>query len=132
MTITYGTPLRAAILDAAAALFDGGSLSLFGGTRVGSPAAPAPANPIAIVKVPLQAYRPALEGEALIAGDWTGTALRSGDATWFRLADRSGALRIDGSVSGPGGGGDLILTTTAITTGEVVRVIACTLSGGVG
>ncbi|MEN2980258.1 hypothetical protein P7L78_26405 [Tistrella bauzanensis] len=130
--ITYGTPLRAAILDAAAALFDGGALTLFGGTRVASPAAAAPSNPIVVVKLPLQAYRPAAEGEALIAGEWTGTAVRTAAASWFRLADRSGLLRLDGSVSGPGGGGDLILTTTAITTGEVVRVIACTLSGGVG
>ncbi|WP_372502398.1 hypothetical protein P7L66_13310 [Tistrella mobilis] len=130
--ISYGEPLRAAILDVAAALFDGGTLALFAGTRVASPAASTPTTPLVIVRLPMQSYRPATEGEAVIAGYWTGTAIRAGEATWFRLSDRSGTLRIDGSVSGPGGGGDLILTTTSIAVGEVVSVIRCTLSGGVG
>lgn len=58
-------------------------------------------------------------------------ALADGTATWFRLSDASGA-RIDGKCSESGGGGDLILASTAITAGLTITITAGTLTAPPG
>jgi hypothetical protein len=52
------------------------------------------------------------------------TATATGTAAWFRLLNGSDAAILDGSVSATGGGGDLQLATTAITTGLSVDITA--------
>lgn len=56
----------------------------------------------------------------------TGSA--TGTAGWFRITDNSGDTVMDGAVTATGGGGELELNTTSISTGVTVEITAGTLT----
>lgn len=56
------------------------------------------------------------------AADATGTA------GWFRAKDSDGNTVIDGSITATGGGGDMTLASTSITTGEPIQVTSWTVT----
>jgi hypothetical protein len=58
----------------------------------------------------------------------TTTGVATGTAGWFRITDNSGDTVMDGSVTATGGGGELELNTTSITTGVTVEITAGTLT----
>jgi hypothetical protein len=58
----------------------------------------------------------------------TATAGNSGTAGWFRVLDSDNNALIDGTVTATGGGGDLTLATTAVTSGLDVSITALTLT----
>jgi hypothetical protein len=54
----------------------------------------------------------------------------TGTASWFRVLTSAAAPKIDGSVTATGGGGDLQLVTTSITTGQPVQITSFTITDG--
>lgn len=52
----------------------------------------------------------------------------SGTASWFRAVDSDGNAVIDGDVSSTGGGGDLELNSTSISSGATVSVTSWTVT----
>lgn len=61
------------------------------------------------------------------------TALADGTATWFRIKDRDGAVRWQGSVTGKDLGGELQVTPSAdIITGTKVTVVSLVARMGKG
>jgi len=59
----------------------------------------------------------------------TGTAVATGTAGWARVADSDGLAVVDGSVAASGG--DFTISTTSITSGQVVNLTGATLTLGV-
>jgi hypothetical protein len=55
-------------------------------------------------------------------------AVADGTAGWGRLKDSTGATVMDGSVTATGGGGQITLATTAITTGVAVQLTSGTFT----
>lgn len=51
-------------------------------------------------------------------------AVASGTAGWFRIVDSTGATVMDGAVTATGGGGELQLATTTITSGLSIDITA--------
>jgi hypothetical protein len=56
------------------------------------------------------------------------TGAATGTAGWFRITDNSGDTVMDGAVTVTGGGGELELNTTSISTGVTVEITAGTLT----
>jgi hypothetical protein len=54
--------------------------------------------------------------------------LASGDAGWFRVVDSVEAPVLDGSVTATGGGGDLIMSTIAVSVGLTLQLTAGTIT----
>ena len=66
-----------------------------------------------------------------LSGSWSDTAIASGTAGYFRVYDSTGTTcHIQGTCSLSGGGGDLILDNTSISTSQTVTVQTFTISAG--
>src|SRR5690606_36588072 len=99
--------------------------------RARSPPASANDTVTLLVTIPLAAtaFGSASNGTAALAGvPLSGTPVADGTAGWFRMLNGSGQTVLDGSVSTPGGGGDLQLATTTITTGLTVTITTGTVT----
>lgn len=66
---------------------------------------------------------------------WSGVGLVAGTAGWFRFYSSTkttgastSAVRFDGRVSGPGGGGDIELSSTAIAVGATTTLTTATFT----
>jgi hypothetical protein len=58
----------------------------------------------------------------------TATAGATGTAGWFRMKDSNGNTVMDGSVTATGGGGEIELNATAITSGGDVSITSGTVT----
>lgn len=56
------------------------------------------------------------------------SADNTGTAGWARVYDGGGNAIFDGSVTASGGGGDFIITSTSVTSGQSVTLTATTVS----
>jgi hypothetical protein len=67
----------------------------------------------------------------VLAGSWTGTAVATDTAGHFRLKDSAGTTtHAQGTVTASGGGGDAIIESTSVVSGQTVTVTAFTLTAG--
>lgn len=133
MALRIPTASRNAAADAVADLADAGSGAAT--LEIRSGAQPATANDaasgtlLATVTLADPAFGAASAGVAALAGvprETTGVA--DGTAGWARLKDSSGATVLDCSVSASGGGGEIVLNTTTISTGVAVEITAFTIT----
>lgn len=58
--------------------------------------------------------------------------LAAGVATWARALDSTGVARIDYKVSGPGGNGDIVMSTTTVSVGLALQILSGTLTQPAG
>ena len=136
MTIVLSTGARDAIVDALANPgFNSGVLEI----RTGSPPGPNNADAgtlLASMTLPADAHNPSSSGSATKAGTWQdASANNSGTAGHFRIK-RSGdaggssttAVRIEGTITTSGGGGDMIADSTTITAGQPITCNTFTIS----
>lgn len=137
MAIEISTALRNQIIDgivnAAAGIdFDGGVLEIRSGTPPGADAADG-GTLLASITLPADAFGAAgasTDGQADKAGTWEDTSAdNGGTAGHFRIkqsGDGGGAStadeRIEGTVTGTGGGGDIELDNTSISAGQSVEI----------
>lgn len=134
MSQTYDATARNTIVDAFCALFNGGTIRIYDGTR---PAGPATAistqTLLAELTFGATAFGAAANGVATvnaITGDSSANA--TGTATWYRLFTSGGTARCDGKVSTAGNGGDLILNSVALQSGAAVSILSFTLTAPAG
>ena len=64
------------------------------------------------------------------SGEWSGTAIATGNVGYFRLKTSGGTVKKQGTVTVTGGGGDMTIPYVTITTGEPVVVSVYTLAAG--
>lgn len=62
-------------------------------------------------------------GAGSLAGSWTGTAVATGTAAHYRILDSAGTTcHEQGSITATGGGGDLEVGTTSVSSGTTVTI----------
>jgi hypothetical protein len=101
--------------------FNNATLKMYTGAQ---PAAGAAASGTLLVTItlPADAMAAAAAGVAVKSGTWSGTAVATGTAGWFRVESSSGSRWYDGAITATGAGGDIELTSTSITSGQTVSV----------
>lgn len=135
MAVRFATATRNAAQDARAAKVDGGAGPGYLEVRTG--AQPANANTAAsgtlLVTITLDdpAFGAGSSAGVLtadVSGTPTGTAVATGTAGWGRIYDSAGNAVVDGSVTASGGGGDFIISSTSITSGQDVELTSLTIT----
>ena len=134
MTVRIAASVRTAIVDSVKALIDGGAGP--GKIRIYTGAAPAgpatAASGTLLVDIPLNdpSFDATASGTANadVTPTVVGTAVATGTAGWFRILDSNNNALIDGAVTATGGGGDITVASTAITTGLTVTVTSLALT----
>jgi hypothetical protein len=136
MSLTLATAARNAMITALAGLVDGGSgagkIEIRSGTRPATPNDAATGTLLATVTLQDPAFGAASNGAVTLADPAPVSAVAAGTATWFRAMDSSNAAVFDGRVTATGGGGDLTLATTSISSGLTVDITGGTLTQPVG
>lgn len=130
MTIGIVAATRNARADAiTSAVGTSGLVRIYDGTR---PATGGTATTLLAELACSATFAAAASGGVLTANSITqdSSANATGTATWFRLCTSGGSAVLDGSVSASGGGGDLQLSSTSITSGGVVTVTSFVLTEG--
>ncbi len=126
MAITLSTAARNAAANAISDLIDvGGTTNPEGRLRIMTAATAG----TTLVTVPFAiaapgAFAAASNGSAASNGAISAVATATGTASHFDIIDRGGAIIISGTVSASGGGGDIILSRTAITSGDTISFAA--------
>jgi hypothetical protein len=71
-------------------------------------------------------------GTKALAGTWNdASANATGTAGYFRILDSTGTtVGIQGTITATGGGGDITLDSTSITSGQSVTITAFTITAG--
>lgn len=129
MALTFATATRNASAESIGALLDGGKLILYTGSRPAS-ANTAITDQTKLAEVPFNnpAFGSASNGTVTATAISNVTPIADGEATWARLVDSGGSTVMDASVSESGGGGDVILGDTQISTGVDLVVVSITLT----
>lgn len=106
-------------------------LRLYTGTVPATTATAASGSLLATLNLPSDWLAAASGGTKVLAGTWTGTASGTGTAGYFRVLDSTGTtVGIQGTVTATGGGGDMTLDNTSISTGQTINVTTFTLTAG--
>lgn len=131
MTLSLENLARSAMCDALVDRLDltsAGTIKIYTGTRPANPNAAITGTLLATVNLAATAFGSASNGVATIVDPAAVTAVATGTATHFRAANGAGTAVFDGDVTATGGGGDLTLATTSITSGLSVDVTGGTVT----
>jgi hypothetical protein len=134
MTQKLSTTLANQLANTIAQTFNDGYLDLYSGTPGSTPEDTSQGILLATMKLPMAAFGTAVAGVLTLAGQWFGTAIEATTqiATWGRFRDHGNTIYLVVFVSGPGGGGEIILDNPSLVFGVVVEVTAFTYTVPVG
>lgn len=125
------TAARNAALDAVVDLIDGGSGAGTMQIRTGSPPGignAATGTLLATVTFQDPAFGSASSGSVSVSDPAGVTAVATGTAGYVRILDSNAAAVLEGTVTASGGGGDVTLSTTSITSGATIDITGGSLS----
>ena len=132
MALSIATAYRTAMCDA---LVDGldagaaaGTIQIRSGTRPANPNTTATGTLLATVTCEDPAFGAASSGVATLTNPAAVTAVATGTASWFRALDSDANPIFDGDVTATGGGGDMELATTSITSGLSIDITGGTVT----
>jgi hypothetical protein len=139
MATRISTAARNAACDAIVDLVYGGSgagvIRVYSGSQPATPATTATGDLLAEFTLSDPAFGAASSGVATldVTPALTDTGITDGTAGWFRVLDSTEAAGtglgiIDGAVTATGGGGQLELNTTTISTGVDVSITSGTVT----
>lgn len=133
MTLILSTDVRNAGCDAMVDRLDAGSgpgtIQIRTGSQPAGPGSGATGTLLATLTCADPAFGAASTGVATLAGTpLLVAAVADGTAGWCRFLDSDGNAKWDGSVTATGGGGQITLATTTITTGLTVQVTGGTFT----
>lgn len=133
MATRLATATRNAACDAVVDLLDlgsgAGTIKIYTGTQPTTANDAVAGTLLATITMSDPAFGAASTGAAALAGTpLSATAVASGTAGWARVADSNAATVFDGSVTATGGGGQIELATTTITSGVTVQITSGTVT----
>lgn len=132
MATRISTDARNAAADAVVDLLDAGSdegyIEIRTGTQPSNVGDSASGTVLATIPLDDPAFGNASNGVATANSIAQVQASGDGTAGWFRAYDSDDNAILDGSVSVTGGGGDMQLNTTALTTGVNVQITSWTVT----
>lgn len=102
--------------------FDGGALEIRTGAQPADANAADAGTLLVSITLPTPAFGASSSGTASKSGTWSGTAGNTGTAAHFRMKNAANTRRVDGSVTATGGGGEIELSSTSITSGQTVTI----------
>lgn len=132
MTQKLSATLANQLANTIATTFNDGYLDLYGGSPGDTPEDVSKGTLLATMKLPMAAYGAAVNGVLTLAGQWFGTTVAAGLATWGRFRDHGNTIYLVVIVSGPGGGGEIIVDNPALLFGDVVEVMSFTYTVPMG
>jgi len=115
------------MVSALANLLDGGTIEIRSGTRPATANDAATGTLLGTVALATPATTES-NGVATLADPGAVAAVADGQATWFRALTSADATVMDGSLTETGGGGDLELATTSITSGLSIDITGGTVT----
>jgi hypothetical protein len=127
MAITQNDGLRNQEANDLGTVFDGGTLEIRTGTRPADPDSAATGTLLVTISIDNPAFGAASGGAISKAGDWSGTAVAAGVATWGRMKSAGGTETMDMDV-GETIGNDAIISDENIAVDQEVTVSACTIT----
>lgn len=126
MAITTNTTFKNTILDGFDSAFNSGTLEIRTGSAPGAGNA-ATGTVLATITLPADAFAAASGGTKAKSGTWQdASADATGTAAHWRMT--GGSNIVEGTVTATGGGGDMELDSTSITSGQTVTITAFTFS----
>ncbi len=131
MALQFSTTVRNAILDALeTAIGASAVLKIRTGAAPANVAAADTGDVLATLNLPADWMAAASNGSKAKSGDWEDTeGDDDGTAGHFRIYASDGTTaHLQGTISGPGGGGDMELVNTSIATGQPVVINSFTLT----
>lgn len=132
MTIRLSTGSRNSTTDAAVDRIDVGTgpgeIRIYTGTQPATGDTAVAGTLLATVILAKPAFGNSASGTATATDPAPVTAVATGTAGWFRVTDSAGAGVFDGSCTATGGGGDMTLATTSLSSGLSVDVTSFTYS----
>jgi hypothetical protein len=133
MTTIISTGARNAAADAIADLADAGAgaatVQIRSGAQPANPGTGASGTLLATVTLGDPAFGDAATGVCTLSGlPLAATGVADGTAGYFRLLDSDALAIMDGSVTAEGGGGQIELNTTTISTGVDFELTAGTIT----
>lgn len=134
MAIALTTAARNAGIDAIAGLVDagpaGGTIKIYTGASPGPNTAVTGTLLATFTLDATRAFAAAATGVVTldVSPAITTTGVAAGTAGYFRMADSTGTAVLDGTVTATGGGGDLELNTTTISSGLTLEITSGTLT----
>lgn len=132
MTLTLSSAIRSAMIDTLVDALDAGAaagtIQLRSGVRPAGPGTAATGTLLATVTLIDPAFGNGAAGVATIADPAAVTGVADGTATWFRALDSNAVAVFDGRITATGGGGDLTLATTTISTGLTIDITGGTMT----
>lgn len=134
MTLIISAAARSAASDAIVDLLDAGSgaatIQIRTGSQPAGPGSAATGDLLATITCADPAFGSASTGAATLDADpvLSAVAVDDGEAGWFRALDSNAVAVFDGEVTATGGGGELTLATTTITTGLTVQITSGTFT----
>lgn len=108
-------------------------LLIYSGTVPATTATAASGTLLATIALPSDWMAAASGGTKAKAGTWTGTGAAGAgtgtDAGYFRIRTTgAGTVRIQGTITVTGGGGDMTLNNTSIASGQAITIDTFTLT----
>lgn len=129
MTIRISTGLRNQLANSVGGSFDSDTLEIRVGTQPASADDTVSGSLLVQMTLPADAFGAANAGAIQKNGTWQDTSANdTGIAGWFRLKNGDDTLRIDGSVTVTGGGGNLTLNSISIVAGGTVTVTSFSIT----
>lgn len=126
MAITTNTTFKNTILDGFDTAFNSGTLEIRTGSAPGAGNA-ATGTVLATITLPADAFAAASGGTKAKNGTWNDTSAdATGTAAHFRMV--GGSNIVEGTVTATGGGGNMELDSTSITSGQTVTITAFSFS----
>ncbi|MEY5100361.1 MAG: hypothetical protein RJA36_3080 [Pseudomonadota bacterium] len=133
MTVQFSVTVRNARLDAIeTAVGASAVLRIRSGTVPTSVATADSGTVLATLNLPSDWMAAASSGSKELSGTWSDTSAdATGTAGHFRVYASDGTTaHIQGTITATGGGGDMTLNSTSITSGQAVTVTSFTLTDG--
>jgi hypothetical protein len=109
-------------------LFDNGTMEIYTGPQPADPNDAPSGSLLVTINVPVTAFNAAVGGNITKAGTWQEVATGTGTAGWARLISSDTNKTMDFAVSASGGGGEAIINTTAVVSGNTITVTSFSIT----
>ena len=134
MPLRMSGTLRTNRADLVAAALAGGTLELRSGSQPANVAAPDAGILLCVISVPVGGFSGSVNGTFQAQDTWTGTATLAAGAgaiiQHFRFKSSTGEAVLDGAVSVPGGGGQMIINEVEVVSSQPVIVAGFSYTDG--
>ena len=130
MALQLDTDIRNDLLDGIDSVFNSGTLKIYTTPQpADADTAIAAQTLLATIDIDADSFNAAAAGAKTKQGTWSElSAIATGTASWFRMANGADSRRIDGNITITAGGGVLELDSLSITAAQVVTITTFTLN----